>query len=381
MRKRCLLNFIFLFIIVILFGNISALSVTPAKVEFDFKPNLNQKIGYSVFEPSDNLEINLSVEGELSEYVSLDKSSLEGTGSFVAELNLPLNIEKPGKHRIFIVVREAVDDEVIGTTIGTSVTIKAVIDIYVPYPGRYVEPTLKSEDVNIGEPLRFELDLLSQGTEDVIVYPRIEILSSENQTIDTLVFNERELKSLDSIKLQKVLDTTDYNPGQYVARAIVDYGKISTDESNFRVGELVINVLNYTDKIEVGGLQKFEIGIESGWNDEIDGAYADVKIYNFTGTFANFKTSSTSLTPWEKKTIIGYFETDNFTTGKYKSNITLIYYGKNSGRSSSEVFVVEFFKKTNLALIISIIAGLSILIIVGILIKKYVLKNVGKKKN
>jgi len=366
-------------IIIILIDISSALGIRPGKIEFNFQPNFERTITYTVFGADSEMSTELYVEGDLAEYVKLDKEILVGGGSFIATLKLPEYIEKPGKHRILIGAKEKPDEELIGTTIGTAVDIRGVIDIYIPYPGKYLEIVkFQSHNVNVGEPVNFELNIINSGKETVNITPKIEIISQE-KTIETLYLKERVLKSQEKINLYKVLDTTDYNPGRYNSIAIIDYGKIAKAESKFRIGELIINITNYTKQIIIGGLQSFNIEIESGWNENIDGAYAEVSILNGSTTLLSFKTSSTSLTPWENKTITGFFDTEGFTEGIYDANITVSYYGKDVGKSSSKLVKIEFIKETEQLLIWLIIGGIILLGVIVLLIKKYLLKNVKKK--
>ncbi len=385
MKKRCylfLLNIFFILLIVInLIEIISGLGISPAIIEDDFKPGLERTFEYSVFGGNPNFELEVYAAGELAEYVKLDKDTLSaGGGKFLVTIKLPEYIEKPGKNRIYIGAREKFDEELAGGTVGTSVTIQAVIVIYVPYPGKYLEISLKSNNVNVGEPVNFELNIISRGDEDVNMTPQIEITSS-NKTIENLYFRNRELKSQESITLKKALDTTNYNPGTYNAIAIVDYGKIASAESSFKIGDLFINIVNYTRQIFIGEIKRFDIEIESGWNDNIDGVYAEVFIFNGSERFIDFKTSSTSLTPWERKTITGFFDTSNFLEGFYDANITLIYYGKDIGKTSTELVEIEFIKEAKKITMWLIIAGiLLVLIIIGFIIKKYLFKKWKKVK-
>ena len=375
-RENYLFKIFFIFVmILILIKTSSALGISPAKIEANFAPGLERTIEYTVFGDADK-ELELYVSGYLSEYIKLDKDKLVGGGKFIAKLKLPEHIEKPGRHKMVVGVKEKIDEELLGTVIGTSVIIQAVIYIYVPYPGKYLELAFTSHNVNVGEPVNFELEIASKGKEDVVIIPKLEITSNE-KLIDTLYFKEREIKSQEKIKLHKTLDTENYNPGEYNSVAIVDYGKIARAESEFKIGELIIYITNYTKQIVIEKVKAFDIEIESRWNDNIDGAYAEVFIFNETESFADFKTSSTGLTPWESKIITGYFDTGNFTKGFYNANITLIYYGKEIGKSSSELVEIEFIeeKDDNMIILISLIAG-GVLIfgIVFLLIRKYLFK-------
>lgn len=374
--ERRVIKFIFAFVIFIFLINIcSALSVGPAKVEYNFEPGLETLVTYFVSHTNPDTEFGLYVAGDLAEFVTLDKDKLVGGGSFTVMIDLPLFIEKPGKHRILIGVKERIseeEEEVATTMIRTSVIIQAVIDIHVPYPGKYLEILLSSPNVNLGEPVDFKLEILSQGEEDVNVSPKIDILS-DDETIETLYFFNREIKSQERIELKKILDTRGYNPGVYRALAIVDYGRLAKSESRFNIGELIIHLVNYTKQVEIGGINSFDIEIESGWNNKIDGAYAEVFISNSSVDLFSFKTSSTSLEPWEKKTITGFFDTSNFTKGFYDANITFIYYGKDVGKSSSELVKIEFVKgENNFQMILLISVGVILLLVVlWIIIKKY----------
>jgi len=148
---------------------------------------------------------------------------------------------------------------------------------------------------------------------------------------------------------------------------------LAKSESIFNIGELIIHLVNYTKQVEIGGINSFDIEIESGWNNKIDGAYAEVFISNSSVDLFSFKTSSTSLEPWEKKTITGFFDTSNFTKGFYDANITFIYYGKDVGKSSSELVKIEFVKgENNFQMILLISAGaILLLVVLWIIIKKY----------
>lgn len=379
--KRFLLFFLAIIIVLLLTKTSYALGASPARVDINFVPGLERSIVYNVFEDNPNKELEIYADGDLAEYIKFDKNKLIGSGSFIATLKLPEYIEKPGQHKTFIFIKEKIDEELVGDFVGTSVTIGTLVIVHVPMPGKYLELSLSSHNVNVREPVNFILQITSYGTEDIKITPRIDITSQDNpdKIIETLYLKEREIKSQQVIKLKKTLDTTDYNPGKYKAIAIVDYGKMAKAESNFKIGELIINIVNYTDKIIIEKIKAFDIDIESGWNNHIDGAYAQVSILNNSESLASFKTSSTQLTPWERKTITGFFDTSNFTKGVYDTNITLIYYGKERGKSTSEIVKVEFVEAIKPALIVWISVAIVVLVLVVFLVKKYLLRNKKKK--
>jgi len=377
-KKRFCLILSILFLTLI--GLTSAsLGISPGKVQVNFKPNLEETITFKINSDSPEIVFEIYVIGDLSGYVHLNKNEITGSGNVEVTLKLPKDIAVPGNHRILIGVKEKIDREVPG--IGTAVIVQAPIDVFVPYPGRYLEIDLKSHNVNVGDPVNFELKLSNKGKENLNITPIIEIISGE-ETIETLIFQNRLVLSAEEITLRKSLETTDYAAGNYNALAIVDYGNIAKVELEFRIGSLFIDLLDYTKKVALGGVKKFEVGVESNWNNPIEGAHAEIVFLKDGKEFFEFKTSPSDLEPWEKETLSGFFETNNFSIGKYKTNITLIYYGDDIGKSSSEIGEVEFVKgKLSLPLMIIAISAIVIIAIVLIIvfIKKYLIKNAKRK--
>ncbi|HIH63307.1 MAG: hypothetical protein QT05_C0015G0008 [archaeon GW2011_AR13] len=382
MRGEYKIIFIFLIISCAIITSISALGVSPAIKEYNFQPNFEDVIKYRTLGIPSNMELELYAEGDLAEYVTIDKKKLFGEGEFRVSLDLPEHIEVPGKHIIYIGVKEKVDPELIQGTVGTSVTIQAVIVIYVPYPGKWIDASLTGNNVNVNESVNFELSLTSKGTEDVEVSPRIEI-SSKDKIIETLYFTNRLIKSQENIGLKKTLETVGYNPGTYLATAVVDYGTIVLSKVDFKIGELTIEITNHTDKILLGGVKRFEIEIESGWNNNIENAYAKVDFFNESGKVTEFKTSPTSLIPWEKKTIEGFFDTSGFVEGTYNANITMIYYGTaDISKTSNKVVSVQFIKESKLNItLIAIIGAIILIIIMIIIITILIIKKKNDKKS
>lgn len=386
-RRRGLFFLEKIFLIFVFFtfliGFISALSVTPAKISLNFEPNFEQTFSYEIFGTKPDKIYSLYLEGNLAQYATLSREELEGDGNFKVSLELPSTLETPGDNKLYVGVKESIDEELAGGTIGTAVEIKALISVYVPYPGKYVEISFEAEDANIGEPIDFKLNIFSRGKEDVLLHPRIEISSNESgEIVHTLYFDERALQSMQEVSLHKVWDTSSFNAGRYNGVAFVEYGGKfpSRVEDFFRLGELAIEIKNYTSRVIIDGkIQKFDIEVESSWNDPISGVYAEVVFLNGASEVLRFKTSSTSLNPWEAKTITGYFDTINFEPGFYNANITLFYYGKNTGKTFAKEVQVEFVKKPfNKTMIIGI--GLGIISLVAGLLVFFLRKKSSRKK-
>ena len=369
--------FLVLPILLFLITSIYALSLSPSKKNFNFEPGLEETISFTV-RPDTSREIVMYVEGDLAEYITLDKDKLSGDGGkFTATLKLPEKLDRPGEYRTLVMVSEYVDPELAGFIV-VAVKVGSVIRVHVPFPGQYLETKLEVKDANVGDPIDFNLEVKSKGKENVSISPIIEIYDSNGKNVDTLLYNSRVIKSQEILNLRKTLDTTGYNPGGYKAVSTIYYGAIAKSETDFRVGDLNVRILNYTDVVPINKFEKFDIIIESGWNNNIAGVYGEVVIYNESKEITRFQTFTTSLTPWEQQTITGYFDTSNFTEGKYDANITTYFFGKSEGRSTS-VFVPVRFVKAKSLFLWYILGGAGIFIILGLLIFRIFSKN-GKKR-
>lgn len=372
----------FLVISILCLNNVLALGIIPGLVKANFYPDFQTSLEYKVSDSaSDDLEI--LVEGDLKDYITVDKSILKkGENSFNVNIHLPKTkeaIDPPGPQYTYIRVREKVDEELLNGAIGTAISIRGLILIQVPYPGKYIESTLYAKNANIGEPIQFELTVNSRGEEDLVMKPRIEIYSENDELIEVLNFSERPLKSQEKVELKKVLDTSNYLSGDYYAVSKIDYDTgISESRADFKVGDLVVNIGNYSDRIPIGGVQKFNLSISSGWNDKIDGAFAEVLFYDDSGEIiGDLRTAPTDISPWEERVIEGYFDTSNFKEGFYDANATILYYGRDRGESTSEILKVEFYKKS-FNYLVWIVAPSGVLLVLGLIIYYLLRRNGGR---
>lgn len=372
MRIKRGLVFLFVILFLLNVSFISAIRISPARTTIGFQPGLEKQIGYFVSSGLDRY-LEVYARGDLAEYINFSEDKIFREGSFTVNIKLPEKFDVPGLKTTFIGVRELVDKELLRKGgVGTAVTVESRISLFVPYPGKYVESHLKAYNVNINEPIEFQLEMIGRGDENVLAKPRIEIYSETGDLVDVLEFMERELSSQEKIALKKEWDTTGQSAGRYSAVSVIEYGggSPSEDKQDFRIGELTLELVNYTKEVIIRGMVGYELVIGSGWNDKIDGAYAEVKLFNNTspyGSITSFKTTPTDLEPWGERSILGYFNSSLFVPGTYEADVTLYYYGRDVGKTRRETINVKFSNKTekkpNYIIWGAVILGLFLLII------------------
>ena len=138
------------------------------------------------------------------------------------------------------------------------------------------------------------------------------------------------LKSKTTETLIVKLDTNDIPSGDYQAIVIVDYdGFKATEQENFRLGDLYVNLTNYTKEFEFNKINRWDIFIESRWNKQITNLYAEVKILqNGQEIDISTKTPTISLEPWETTRLNAFWDTTGFAPGEYGAKLILHYNDK-----------------------------------------------------
>ncbi len=308
----------FFFLFLLLIPSVVGVSVVPAKRIIDFEPNLETTFSFRV---SGAGSIETSFEGsDLADYVTIEDSN-QGSGarSVKVKLDLPSKMEKQGKNYGYFVASEVND---LGG-VGGVAAIRAPIVVVVPYEGLYAEIILKPEHVNEGETSNVELEVNNLGTEKIVdAYATISVYSGD-QKVGTVETNRITLEPKEDGTVYASINTNGMKPGTYRMVAEFNYGKIATIENEFRIGTLDMDIVDFTNRVRAGEISKFEVEVESKWNNEIKGVYAEITINGTT-----VKTPSYDVLPWERKTFETYVDIRDMPVGSYPVDVVLRYSDK-----------------------------------------------------
>ncbi|MFH1425393.1 MAG: hypothetical protein ABIG28_01520, partial [archaeon] len=112
-------------------------------------------------------------------------------------------------------------------------------------------------------------------------------------------------------------------------------------EDDFRLGDLFVDIINYTKEFRRGQINPMHIDIESGWNDPISEVYATGKVAGYPGV--EFQTASVVLKPWAKGRLVGHFDTTTINDEAEEFEMELVlHYGD---RTSEERVVLGFVEE------------------------------------
>jgi hypothetical protein len=265
--------------------------------------------------------------------------------------------------------------------IATLTAIRVPVKIVAPYPGKYLELTgFSASNANIGEDAKFVVSATSWGT---------DVISSAKAKIDVYDFNEKYLTSVDTdeitdiqpeqeVDLSSFWNTAGMTRGVYSAKATITYDgtTLESDKAEFRVGELLVSLVNYTNSIELGGLKPMTINIKNEWSGPISNVYATVTLNN-----AEFKTAPVDMRAFENGVLSAYIDTTNFKAGTTHGKLSL-YYGDNKKSTAEDIAVtfVEPQKTSEFNMIYVIVILLVIIIFIMLLLFLRKGKNEYKKR-
>jgi len=337
MNNKIKFLFVFFCLIIFAISYANALGITPGRTTLDFSSELNKKVDFTIINSEHkNMNIQVSVGGELGKYISLNEESLkmlssEETRKASYEINLPQNLS-PGLHTAEIVVMQLPEGSEKGrASVGAALAVATQVYVHVPYPGKYVKAELKV--MGTENKKRFVIPLESLGNKEITdVEAEIYIYDLEGKELERLKTNKASLKSAE---VKEIFAEWDVNisVGKYKAKAVLNYdGEELLLEKDFEIGEMVLDLQQiFVNDFKLGDIAKFNMIVKNKWNQQIENAYAEMRIYDDKMNEIDDLKSATYNIPAEMQTTINYYwDTENISKGLYNANIILYYSEKKT---------------------------------------------------
>jgi hypothetical protein len=339
----------------------AATFISPGKYMIEFQPNLEQDLIFYVG-GADSIDVIVD-QGGLGQYLKVVEVSDIPPGEpiqgkmFVVHMKLPEWIDSPGLNDVRVIAQEKAANG--QGTIGTAVSVIAMVFINVPYPGVYVTTKFGVANYNENETVDLALEAFERGWENISnTWAEFDVLDNKNNTLKTMKTESAPLFSRKPQGFYAKWNSTGYPAGDYNARARFYYlGNISRKAAPFKIGQLVVHVLNYTRTAKFQSISPFDIIVQSGWNSAISNVYAVVTINHTV-----FQTPTVSLNPWETQTLKGFFDTTGVNPGKHPVDIVLYYQGSGSS-FQGEVQVMGPPKKSMLEQPMLLYGGLAVIVL------------------
>jgi hypothetical protein len=321
--------------VVVLLGSVQTVSAidfaNSNNITVYFEPGLERSVTFTIINNErKDFTAFVYAEGDLKDYVTSDVNIVEfretdESKPFTYRFRLPEKIEKPGDHWAKIVVMEMPAGMKEGEQIVMATTaVIHQLKVRVPYPGKYADLGLEIHEAEPNETVKFFIKIYNLGEEDIYkAFATIDILGPTNEKIATL---ESEEISIESRRAGEVIVPweANVNPGVYHAVVTVNYdGKIARTGEDFGVGRLRIDVLDVRVRSFIlGGVAKFEIGVENKWNQRVSDVYAEMVMNDQEGDrIASFKSASVDIGALQRSTLYAYWDTEGVEKGTYDAKL------------------------------------------------------------
>ena len=332
--KKVFFYVLFLLLLVFLISlTVQALGVSPGRVTLRYVPNYVYT-GSACFSPQNNPHLKLSAGGEFADnikFLNVENNEFYADQQCVEySLKMPSFIDKPGPHRTLIYAQE-IPEEVTGN-IFVVVSVEHQIDIIVPYPGKYLEVWLSAKNVNAGDVVPFTASITNKGNETVEeARGSLVVYDNNNNIIDRLQTTlARSIETEQTRTLFANWESGTYKEGNYHATVTVSYdgGANANATTNFKLGGLDVNLVDYSKEIILGGIKDFYVIVDSIWSEPVKNVRAVITVYNYsnnTEPLTNSETLTREIPPWGTETLRGYIDTSSLHLGTYDLKIDLFF--------------------------------------------------------
>ena len=331
--KRILLITLFVFLLAV---NVLAIGISPGIRTVNYEPKLKTIGSFTVYNTEHkDMRVFLNIEGEYKEIIRIKEDYIDFTSdkeskTIEYKIKIPEYLE-PGEHIIKIIAIEQEPRSIEGISIGAVLAVMTQVKVSVPIPEIYLESELHiAAEGNI---ISFTIPIKNLGKSDIQeVMAKIDIETLEGKIIDTIATDSAQLKVNENSELNAVW-IPDVDSGLYKAGAVVAYdNEASQEERQFNVGEVHIEVLEIgVDKFKLGEIAKFNVAIQSIWNQKIDDVFGEMQIHNKNKELlAKINSPTTSIEPYKKGELEFYWDTKNIVQDRYDIKLILYYNGKTT---------------------------------------------------
>lgn len=333
--------FLVIIALVLSASNVLALGITPGRTTFNFEKD-GISTGNVVVINSDDRETNVAVviQGELSKYINLSESSFKmAVGSekqMIFTLNMP-DYLSPGMHTAKIVaVQEAGNLLGGGTVVGSSIGVVSEVNVFVPYPQKYVEASLNVVGPDSKGDFVFVIPVVNRGKDSIkSVSAVITVQNYEGANLATFYTNEISLESIERGELVGLWSSKGQQFGNYSALANIMYDEdVLTIEKLFIFGEPAVDLESIeVNDFKLGGIAKFDMLVRNNWNEPINNFYLQMIVSNDKGgIIGNFKSATYDLPPQTEVPINAFWDTAGIQKGIYDVSLLMNFGAKTIER-------------------------------------------------
>lgn len=304
-------------------------------INIDYKEGIEKEIEFYVFNTEHkNMKVLITINGELNNSIELNENLVDFVPSdvskkFVYKFKMPVDIaNNPGLHSARIDALE-IPNVSPGEAYSPSVSrIASELNVYVPYPGKYVEADLNIMNAEQNATALFSISLINRGKEAIAeAKSRIDIYTLLDERIASIESDSKPIPESGNAVLNAKWDVNSL-PGDYVAKYSILYdGNSRVFEKKFAIGLKNITIEGLlVNNFQLGGIAKLQILVENKWNQELKDVFVNLLVYNKNSqVMADIKSATESIPALSKKELIAYWDSAGVEEGEYNSNLKINY--------------------------------------------------------
>ncbi len=271
---------------------------------------------------SENNIVEITKEGELSEWLHISDETLDSETGFSFSVDLVMTsdpLPEPG-----VISGNVCASELTGNTGGTmfgvlqKTCIKFRADVL--FEGQY--PEIKLSPVVGTDTANLSVSISNKGTETISSGNLlIQIIDpAEESVIESFDLETTEILSWDSFSETIELDISEYISGVYEYKATFNSDEREySSTTNFTVGVEDVSLDTYSDSVSLNGIQKLTFNLQNNW------ALAQTAQFTLVLGTQEVNSESKEIPAWGTEEYNVYLDTSGFDEGEQTGSLLIIF--------------------------------------------------------
>jgi len=339
---------IWMFILLLTFQLVTAIGIRPAKTTLISEEGLVYSDSFWIVNNEGRgFKVDLSVEGELAEYVTLKKNTLifrddDDAKEVEFEVNLPENVP-PGTSTANIVIEEKLNENE-PEIISSKLILKHKIIVEGPYPDKYIKVKLNFHDQ--GDKILFVSEVENLGKLSIDSVKTTFYVNDKEKTEQTLTTAETSLGKKENKLLEAEIERDVFELGEFEVSAVTKYDDQTLEiVKKLMVGSPKIEI-TYFDKYFVANkINQYVMELFNKWNQQVENVYVDVEVNKDGQKIDEFRTKSVDIEGEVMKRISDYFDARGKNEGKYVFKMIVNFW--NSYKMESQEYEIELLNEND----------------------------------
>lgn len=333
----------FVIVLLLTLNLVSAIGIRPAKTNIfsdegkDYSNNL-----WIVNSDGKELTVNIYIEGEMAEYITINKKTLtfrsdDDAKAIDFEIHLP-EIVPPGKSTANIVVEEKLKEINPLNVVSSKIILKHKILIEGPYPEKYIKAKLNFHDQ--GEQIKFVSEVENLGKKDINNIQTTFYVNDKEQKQQVLETESTSLERKENKLLDINVNKELFQLGEYEVSAVTKYDDQKVEiVKSLLVGKPEVDI-TYFDKYFIANkVNQYTMELLNKWNKKVENIYVDVTVKKDNLEIDEFRTKSVDINGELRKRINDYFDARDKSEGKYVFEMVVNFW--NNYRMDQKSYEIE----------------------------------------